>query len=147
MSKIRLRSIGIITQSYNLLMDRNVAANVSIALQCQGTASRAVLDKKVMETLSLLGIDHLKGKMPQELSGGEAQRVAIARALIKKPKIILADEPTGALDEETEEIILHIFKDLAACGNTIIMVTHSDKVAGICEKIYTIKDTQMVLMS
>jgi len=147
MSKIRLENIGIITQNYNLLMDRNVATNVGVALQCQGKVSKKVLNKKVDETLSLLGISHLKGKMPQELSGGEAQRVAIARALIKKPKIILADEPTGALDEETEEMMLHIFKELAERGNTIIIVTHSDKVAEICEKVYLIKDTQMMLMS
>jgi len=146
MSKIRLESIGIVTQNYNLLMDRNVAANVSIALECQGKIEKKERSKKVNEILNLLGIMHLKNKMPKELSGGESQRVAIARALIKKPKIILADEPTGALDEETEEMILHVFKVLAAQGNTIIIVTHSDKVADICEKVYLIEDSQMIPM-
>ena len=145
MSKVRLENIGIVAQDYNLLMDRNVAANVSIALLCQGKTDKKVLDEKVDETLSLLEILHLKDKMPQKLSGGEAQRVAIARALIKKPKIILADEPTGALDEETEKLILRIFIRLAEKGNTIIVVTHSDKVASICEKVYIIKDSRMML--
>jgi putative ABC transport system ATP-binding protein len=83
---------------------------------------------------------HLKDKSPEELSGGEAQRVAIARAFVKKPRLILADEPTGALDEETEDTILTVFKKLATQGNRIIIVTHSDKVANICEVTYTIKD-------
>lgn len=142
-SKIRLENIGIITQNYNLLTDRNVAANIAIALQSKGKISKKALNEKVDETLKLLGIMQLKNKKPQELSGGEAQRVVIARALIKRPSIIIADEPTGALDEETEEAILHIFQDLAKRGNTIIIATHSDKVADICEKTYVIKNKQI----
>jgi len=140
LSSFRLENIGIVTQDYHLLTDRKVFENIAISLECQNRFNKSTIKKEVNEVLSLLEITHLKDKYPTELSGGEAQRVAIARALVKKPSLILADEPTGALDEETEEIILAIFKKLAIQGNTIIMVTHSDKVSSICEVTYTIRD-------
>jgi len=145
-SKMRLEKIGIITQSYHLLTDRNVYNNIALALVCQKKKSKKEVNAEVIGVLKLLNILHLKDKSPQELSGGEAQRVAIARALVKKPEIILADEPTGALDEETEASMLDVFKSLAAQGRTIIIVTHSDKVASICEKVYTLQNKKMNLI-
>lgn len=140
LSDFRLKNIGIITQDYHLLTDRKVFDNIAISLNCQKKFNKSTIKEKVNEVLSLLEIAHLKNKYPEELSGGEAQRVAIARALVKKPRLILADEPTGALDEETEDIILTVFQKIATQGNKIIIVTHSDKVANICEITYTIKD-------
>jgi len=140
LSDFRLSNIGIVTQSYHLLADRNVFENVAISLKCQNKFKKSAIKEKVHEVLSLLEITHLKDKNPEELSGGEAQRVAIARALVKDPSLILADEPTGALDEETEEMILEVFKKLADQGNTIIIVTHSDKVSSVCEAVYMIRD-------
>ncbi|MCL1989408.1 MAG: ABC transporter ATP-binding protein [Defluviitaleaceae bacterium] len=143
LSAFRLKHIGIVTQDYHLLTDRKVFDNIAISLNCQKKFNKSIIKEKVNDVLALLDIAHLKDKYPEALSGGEAQRVAIARALVKKPRLILADEPTGALDEETEDTILTVFQKLANQGNRIIIVTHSDKVADICEVTYTIKDYQI----
>lgn len=102
--------------------------------------SKSKITEKVNTLTGKLGIEkHLK-KYPKELSGGEAQRVAIARAIINQPKLILADEPTGALDEETGQKIMSVFQQLHSQGNTLIIVTHDPNIASMCERTIGIKD-------
>ena len=139
MARHRLEHVGIITQSYDLLPDRSVAANVAI-----GCTHRAGTAARVAESLELVGITHLAGKRPGNLSGGEAQRVAIARAIAKNPAVVLADEPTGALDEDTESDVLELFRRLQDGGTRFVIVTHSDRVAEQCERRTAILHQRLV---
>ncbi|MGX7148099.1 ABC transporter ATP-binding protein [Enterococcus ureasiticus] len=138
--KFRKDNIGIITQNYNLLYDRNIQANIQLGLTEKSRNST----KEIKEILSLVGLSKYSTKKISEISGGEAQRVAIARALIKKPKILLADEPTGALDEQTELEILDLFKTIQALGTKLIMVTHSDAVANVCDGKYVLENKRLI---
>jgi putative ABC transport system ATP-binding protein len=101
---------------------------------------KSEIDKRVRDMAEKLGISALLSKYPKELSGGEAQRTAIARAVIAKPKLILADEPTGALDEENGSKIMQVFRKLHDQGNTIVIVTHDPGIAAMCERTVWIKD-------
>lgn len=132
MADHRARTIGIITQRYDLLGDRSVAGNVRMGVR-PGTA-RATAGALVSDYLALVGLEGFERKNPRRLSGGEAQRVAIARALVKGPRIVLADEPTGALDQSTEEGILDLFDLMNARGSAFIIATHSERVAQRCER-------------
>jgi len=143
MSDFRLKNIGIITQKYDLLNDRNVFNNVAITLHCLDENRKSV-KSKVENALETVGMIDFKDKYPNELSGGESQRVAIARAIVKKPKILLADEPTGALDEETEEEVLKVFARLQKQGNKLVLVTHSSVVASICEVRYKVENKNII---
>ncbi|MBW4828515.1 MAG: ABC transporter ATP-binding protein [Clostridiaceae bacterium] len=145
MSSLRLEDIGIITQNYNLLYDRNIFNNVAITLHCLGTNKKDI-GKKVKHALEIVGLTDHKYKYPNELSGGESQRVAIARAIVKQPRLLIADEPTGALDEETEKDILKVFKNLQEIGHKLIIATHSRSIASICEKEYLIKNNDLTLV-
>ncbi|MEI5989373.1 hypothetical protein A5881_000861 [Enterococcus termitis] len=138
--KFRKDNIGIITQNYNLLYDRNIQANIQLGLIEKSRNST----KEIKEMLSLVGLSKYSTKKISEISGGEAQRVAIARALIKKPKILLADEPTGALDEQTELEILDLFKTIQTLGTKLIMVTHSDAVANVCDGKYVLENKRLI---
>lgn len=117
------RSIGVIFQDFKLLQNRTVFENVAITLEVLGWG-RADIGKKVMHILKQLGIESKLNLTPQRLSGGEQQRVALARALVNDPKILLADEPTGNLDDSNKEQILTIFKDANARGTTVVVATH-----------------------
>ena len=137
-AKFRREEIGIITQHFDLLEDRNVKANVALGvahLKLNATEKRDRI-RKILDYMGLAGYE--KNRI-NSLSGGEKQRVAIARALIKNPKIIIADEPTGALDEETRDQILDLFKKMITDGSQFIIVTHDDEVAKICEKVYDLR--------
>ena len=124
--------------SFALINDYKVYENVEMGLWESGIkGSRR--KEKVMEVLESLGIVDLKDKYSNVLSGGEKQRVAIGRAIINEPKLLLADEPTGSLDSDTERDILNILKDLNSKGMTIVMVTHDEDVANICNRIVVLK--------
>lgn len=139
LSKIRNENIGFIFQKYNLIGQYTVLQNVMMPLLIRGMTSTTAT-KMAEESIEMVGLlDRIKHK-PKELSGGQQQRVAIARALVTKPALLLADEPTGALDSNTGKEILELFKKLNDEGNTIIMITHDLKVAKSSKKILNLDD-------
>lgn len=139
-AEYRNRMIGFIFQSFNLISFKNAMENVALPLYYQGI-SRKKRNLLALEYLDKLGLKEWAHHMPNELSGGQKQRVAIARALISKPQIILADEPTGALDSKTSVEVMNILKELHDNeGLTIVVVTHESGVANQTNKIIHIKD-------
>lgn len=135
----RRDNMGFVLQHFALIETESVFDNISLTLRLR-RMPKGKIKEKVGFLTKELGIEKLLHKYPKELSGGEAQRVAIARAIINQPKLILADEPTGALDEETGQKIMGVFKQLHKKGNTLIIVTHDPVVAGMCERTIKIKD-------
>lgn len=139
-AEYRNRMIGFIFQSFNLISFKNAMENVALPLFYQGVG-RKKRNELAMEYLDKLGLKEWAHHLPNELSGGQKQRVAIARALISKPQIILADEPTGALDSKTSVEVMNILKELHDReGLTIVVVTHESGVANQTNKIIHIKD-------
>lgn len=119
------RKIGIVFQDFQLLMDRTVWENLRFVLQATGWKEKNLMEKRALEVLKMVGLEHKMNTMPHALSGGEQQRVAIARALLNKPKLILADEPTGNLDPETSEEIMRILMAVAKEEKSaVLMATH-----------------------
>ena len=117
------RSLGCVFQDFRLLQGKTVAENVAFALQVIGK-SRRTIDKVVPETLDMVGLGNKTARRPHELSGGEQQRVAIARAFVNRPRLLLADEPTGNLDPETSEEIMLLLDRINRTGTTVLMATH-----------------------
>lgn len=138
-AEYRNKMIGFIFQSFNLIPFKDAMENVALPLFYQGV-SRRKRNQLAMEYLDKFGLKDWAHHKPNEMSGGQKQRVAIARALITQPKIILADEPTGALDSKTSLEVMQILKELHKQGMTIIVVTHESGVAYQAEKIIHIKD-------
>lgn len=139
LSNWRKNNVGFILQSHTLIDEKNVFENVALPLH-YARKTKKEIRSKVMDLLKYLNLEDKEKKYPRELSGGESQRVAIARALVNNPNIILADEPTGALDEETEKVILNLFKQINEQGKTFILVTHDHTVSSICDRTIIIKD-------
>lgn len=119
------RQIGIVFQDFQLLQDRSVAANLRFVLQATGWKNRQEIEERIEQVLKDVGMDNKSYKMPHELSGGEQQRIVIARALLNRPKLILADEPTGNLDPETGYQIVRLLHDLTHSGHAVVMATHN----------------------
>ena len=119
------RRIGVVFQDFQLLTDRSVEDNLEFVLRATGWKDKREIDERITEVLKAVGMGTKAHKMPHQLSGGEQQRIAIARALLNKPKVILADEPTGNLDGETADEILQLLQKLNSEGTAIVMVTHN----------------------
>lgn len=139
LADFRNKELGFIVQSFALIDDYNIFDNIALPLR-YNKINKNVIYKQVTDVATLLGINEKLKKFPNQLSGGQCQRVAIARAIIKNPSLILADEPTGALDENTSNGIMEVLKKLNNQGNTIVVVTHDEKVAKKCKKTIVIHD-------
>ena len=144
LSKIRNRKVGFVFQTYNLIAKTNALKNVEMPMLYAGM-SRGKRTARAAELLKIVGMGERMKHLPEELSGGQKQRVAIARAMANDPAIILADEPTGALDSQTGRLVMDIFHKLhKEQGKTIVLITHSPELAEECERIITLKDGLVV---
>ncbi len=143
MDDYRKKRVGLIFQNYNLINHMTVLENVEVAMQMSDIDPK-VRKKRAMDLLKMAGLNQYAKKLPTQLSGGQQQRVAIARALANNPSIILADEPTGALDKDSAEIIMTILKKIVESGKLVILVTHSHLVAEQCSRIVEIDDGKIV---
>lgn len=140
---VRNEKIGFIFQKYHLIPKYSVIQNVMMPLLIRGV-SRDVAFEKAKDKLKMVGLEDRVKHKPNELSGGQQQRVAVARALVSNPAILLADEPTGALDSKTSSEVLDLFQELKNQGNTIIMITHDKDVANFGDRIITIVDGKIL---
>ena len=142
LARLRLDKIGFVFQGFNLLPRMNALENVAMPL---GYANVPVAERaeRAQKALAAVGLAERAGHRPSELSGGQQQRVAIARALINEPPIILADEPTGALDSKTGEEILALFKRLRDEGHTVVLITHDAEVAAHADRILVMRDGEL----
>lgn len=139
LARIRNEKVGFIFQSYNLLPKASILRNVELPMLYAGVPGRE-RHARAMELLEKVGIPDKAEKLPATLSGGQRQRVAIARALANRPALLLADEPTGALDSKTGTEVLQLFKELHAQGNTVVLVTHDPTIATLAERRVELRD-------
>jgi putative ABC transport system ATP-binding protein len=144
LSELRKRSIGFIFQSFNLIDELNVLENVELALLYHSDISARERRARASEALERMKIGHRRHHMPAQLSGGQQQRVAIARAVVARPKLILADEPTGNLDTSNGEEVMQLLAQLNEAGATIVMVTHSASHAEYAHRVVNLLDGAIV---
>lgn len=137
MCDFRKKNVGFIVQNYALINDKTSYENIAIALDGPD-------DKRVKEVAEKLGITDVLNKYPSEMSGGECQRTAIARAIINNPRLILADEPTGALDSENGIAVMNIIRRIVETGTTAIVVTHDKQIADFCDRTIYMKDGMII---
>ena len=139
----RNRFLGFVFQSFNLINYKNAIENVALPLYYQGL-KRKIRQQKALEYLKKVGLKDWAKHLPSELSGGQKQRVAIARAMASEPKVLLADEPTGALDSNTSNEVMSLIQKINKDGKTILVVTHEIQIAQMCKRIITLKDGVIV---
>jgi cell division transport system ATP-binding protein len=138
------RTIGVVFQDFKLLNNRTVFENVAITLEVLGWSKKDI-GKKVIHILKQVGLEHKINSTPLRLSGGEQQRVALARALVNDPKMLLADEPTGNLDEENKEQIINIFKEANIRGTTVVVATHDRRLIDGSHRRVIVLDKGMIM--
>ncbi len=138
-AQYRNKFLGFVFQSFNLISYKNALDNVAMPLYYQGI-KRAIRAEKAMHYLEKVGLADWAHHLPNELSGGQKQRVAIARAMASNPKVLLADEPTGALDSTTSYEVMELIQEINDEGKTILVVTHEDDIAHMCKRIVNLKD-------
>ena len=143
LSRFRNREVGFVFQSFNLLDHLSVRENVALPSYFGDGPSDAA-DKRALEALDRVGVVDFASKRPGELSGGQKQRVAIARALFARPKLLLADEPTGNLDSDTGQAIIELFQMLNRDGLTLLVVTHEDRVSRAASRVLRLDDGRLV---
>lgn len=139
LAEIRNKEIGFVFQTFNLLPRTTALENVALPMVYAG-ASKSARTERATEVLKNVGLADRMDHKPNQLSGGQRQRVAVGRALVNKPSIILADEPTGNLDSKTSLEIMHLFDDIHAAGNTVILVTHEEEVAMHAHRVIRLRD-------
>lgn len=142
MSKFRQKGVGFVVQYFALIDDMDVYHNIALALRHSGISGKESR-RRIMEAAESLGISEKLKSFPDELSGGQKQRVAIARAIVKDSDMIAADEPTGALDSQTAEELMKVFRDINEKGKTMLIVTHDMEIAKKCDRIIEISDGQL----
>ena len=142
LTEVRNRKIGFIFQNYQLIPTYNVMQNIIMPLIMRGMTAKEA-EAKCIETVKLLGLEERVKHRPGELSGGQKQRVSIARALCGEPSILLADEPTGALDQSSGKDVLKLFGEINEMGNTIVMITHDLNVAKCAKRVVRIIDGRL----
>lgn len=143
LAEVRNKMIGFVFQQYNLLPKQNLLENVELPLLYAGVGERS-RRKRAMESLKRVGVDDKWRHLPNQLSGGQQQRVSIARALVGNPSLILADEPTGALDSKTSRDVLDFLQQLNKEGNTIVLITHDNSIAMEANRVIKIKDGKVM---
>ena len=139
----RNKFLGFVFQSFNLINYKSAVENVILPLYYQGIKRRE-REKIALEYLDNVGLKNWASHLPSELSGGQKQRVAIARAMVSKPKVLLADEPTGALDSKTSSEVMSLIQEINNSGKTILVVTHEQDIAKMCKRIVRLKDGVIV---
>lgn len=143
LARIRNREIGFVFQSFNLIPRINAQRNVELPMVYMGV-SPDIRAKRARAALNIVGLEDRVDHIPAHLSGGQSQRVAIARAIVNDPDIIIADEPTGALDSQASKEIMHLFQHLQASGKTVVMVTHENEIASYAQRIIRVHDGEII---